>query len=402
VGQPTQACTAISDVLRKTSDPDDRASLFDDLIGALQAAGNIKGVASAVTERRLLSARVHDSPARIAELAFDEDEANWTRNADRALSVASFRAHLESSVLNVQRRVRAARILMMAADGDLDEPLAHYTVTASSQLSTNNAHSALVLRFVHLIYHTIFGDAERALRIADDIQAETRQIERSWDALTFERNCAFARQLVGTGANDYSCFETGFSKALDASMMPLALWFAGSLMSVLVDDGDLTNAQKWIRIAEGLSESIAPEDWPFEYVSTQIDIALLLGDYPKARRYAGYMERIARYPSKRVSNDVHIYRLRISQFSGERWSPERHLAALLEHHELGKRLTRHDDHMEVLWKTLNAVGEPKQASELLRDYLLHHRRERRPCRHMLRARTSSDPAWITLPPGTLL
>jgi DNA-binding SARP family transcriptional activator len=396
VGRPTKACVAINEALLASSDPEDRASLLDDLIGASQAAGDIKAVTAAVRERTLLSARVHDSPARTAQLSFDADEVNWTRNLRPAVSLDSFRAHLESSLLNSNRRVRAARILMMVADGDLDASLASYTISACRKIAPGDTHSALLLLYVSLIYHTTFGDAGQALRIADEIQEQTRKIERSSYALTFERNCVFARQLVGVDATDYESFERGFAQALDASMTPVALWMAGSLMSVLVDDGDLAGAQKWMASAEQLAESFAAEDWPIEYLGAQIDIALLMGDYHKARRYLEIIETCARYQSKRVRNDLYIYRLRVLQFSGESWSPDEHLVALLTFHEIGKHLTRHDDHMEVLWQTLRAVGQPQRASDLLSEYLRHHRRERRPCRYMLRVRTNSDPAWNQL------
>jgi hypothetical protein len=409
VGQPTKACAAIADALANASEPDDRASLLDDLIGALQAVGDIKAVSSAVSERRSLSSRVHDSPARTAQLAFDADEALWTRHSHRSPSLDALRDHLDSPVLNTHRRVRAARILMMVADGDLDNSLASHTIATCQRLVPEDTHSALLLANVRLIYHTIFGDADKALRIADQIQRETRKVERSWYALNFERNCAFARQLVGTDGTDYEAYERGFAQALHASMTPVALWFAGSLISVMVDDGDLAGAHTWMRTAEHLSEGFAPEDWPLDYLGAQIDIALLDGAFKKARRFLDVIETCARYQSRRVRNDLYIYRLRVLQFAGDRWSPEDHLDRLLEYHEHGKALSRHDDHMEVLWQTLQAAGRTEQASALLSDYLLHHRRERRRCRHVLRTRTADDPAWrklseenapITQPAGT--
>ena len=396
VGQPTKACAAITDALQSASEPADRASLLDDLIGALQAVGDIKAVSSAVSERRSLSSRVHDSPARAAQLAFDADEAHWTRNSHRSPSLDALLAHLDSPILNTHRRVRAARILMMVADGDLDTALATHTIATCQRLVPEDTHTALLVAHVQLIYHTIFGDADEALRIADHIQRETRKVERSWYALTFERNCAFARQLVGTDGTDYESYERGFAQALDASMTPVALWFAGSLMSVMIDDGNLAGARTWMRTAEQLSEGFAPEDWPIDYLGAQIDVALIDGAYKKARQFLDVLETSARYQSRRVRNDLYIYRLRVIQFAGDQWSPENHLERLLEYHEMGKTFSRHDDHMEVLWQTLRAAGRHRQASALLSDYLLHHRRERRKCRHVLRTRTADDPAWRKL------
>lgn len=393
IGQPMRASTAIGEVLATTADPEDRAPLLDDLIGSLLAAGDLKAVVPAVIERRRLSPRVHDTASRAAQLAFDEDEAQWTRNANPEVSVDSFRRHLESPLLNPHRRLRAARLLIMAAEGDLDRELANYTITNCQNISADDLHSQLLLRYVGLIYHTIFGDASHALRIADDIQAATRQVERSWYTLMLDRNCAFARQLVGTDPSDIGCYERGFAQALDASMTAIALWFAGSLMSVLVDNGDLAGARSWRTTAEGLAEAFAGEDLPIDYLGAQIDLALLESDFKKARLYLGLTQECARYQTRRLRNELFIYRLRVEQFSNSHLATASEIEQLLEYHELGKGLTRHDDHVAVMWEALNAVGETRRASALLSDYLILHRRERRPPRYMLRLRTQNDPAW---------
>lgn len=399
IGQPARASSAIMDALASTSYPEERASLLDDLIGALQAGGDLKAVIPAVRERRSLSARVHDTPARVAQLAFDEDEASLLRNSSPAAHIAAFRLHLDASPLDTHRRLRAARILMMAADLDLNPDLATYTMHHSRRVVPDGPHARLLLSHVSLIFHTIFGDADEALRIADDIQEQTRTLERSWYTVMSDRNCAFARQLAAAGPSDYESFQRAFKEATDAAMTRVALGHAGSLMSVLIDDGDLEGAQTWMVTAEQLAKSVDTPDLATDYLGAQVDLALLLGNCKKAREYMELMEQCApRYQAIRSRNDLFIYRLRVQQFCGEDWNPREHVERLLRYHHAAKALTRHDDHMEVLWQTLNALGEPERASALLSEYLLHHRRERRACRYMLRLRTQSDPAWKLVTP----
>lgn len=393
IGQPAKACLAISETLGIAADPEDRASLLDDLIGALQAAGDIRGVVTAVRDRRSLSSRVHDTPERAAQLASDEDEAIWVRNSGPEVAVTTLRTHLESPLLNAHRRFKVARLLMMAAEGNLDDGLAAYTIEICSRIAPESLPSKLLQLHVSLIYHTIFGDPDIALRIADEIQEDTRKVERSWQTLMLERNCEFARQLVGTSPSDYACFERGFAQAIDASLTPVALWFAGSLMSVLVDDGDVSTAHEWMKTAERLEPSIHDEDWPIDYLGAQIDLALLLGNHKKAKRYYEVTLKCARYQSARLRNDQLIYGLRIRQFSGERWAPKEHLDELLSFHQIARHRTRHDDHMEVLWQALRADGQADRATALLSDYIQLYRREKRPCRYLLRLRTQCDPAW---------
>jgi hypothetical protein len=401
IGQPARASSAINEALSLACDPEDRASLLDDLIGSLQAAADLSAVIPALVERRTLCSRVHDTPSRIAQLTFDEDEASLLKNSHPAAHIQDLRAHLESSLLDSRRRIRAARLLLMASDGELDSSLAGYAMSRCQSLTPEDPYSRLIARHVSLIYHTIFGDRDKALLIADDIQEQTRSLERSWYTVMSDRNCAFARQLAGAGPSDYESFERSFAQARDACMTWTSLSYAGSLMSVLIDDGDLERARSWLKTAEHLAEPIEHRDLPIDYLGAQVDLSLLTENHKKATYYIDRMEECApRYQSTRNRNELFIYRLRVQLFKNCLAQPESYVERLLQYHEIGKRCTRHDDHMDVLWEVLNAVGESERASALLSDYLRHHRRERRPCRYLLRLRTQSDPAWdLAMPYG---
>lgn len=397
VGQPASACTAIKEALAVTTDPEARASLLDDLIGSSQAAGDSREIIAAVADRRGLSFRVHDAPTRVAELAFDADEARWLKEFDPHRQVDSLREHLESPPLNPHRRIRAARMLMICSDLELDPRLANYAIERCERITPENATSRLLHRHVSLIYHTIFGDRDRALQIANELENESRSVERSWYTLTSRRHCIFARQLAAPGLCDYDSLERGYAHALDASMTVVAFGFAAYLTSVLVDDGDIANAQKWLVICEDFARSCSEVDFPADYFGAQVDLSLLRGDWKKAQHYMEVVERCwAHIRSLRVRNALRIYRLRVRQHCGQSRPSATELETLLSFHDVGKCLTRHDDHMEVLWTALNAVGECEHASTLLAEYLLQHRRERGPIHYFLRHRTKQDPIWQVL------
>jgi DNA-binding SARP family transcriptional activator len=397
IGQPAKASAAINEALAVASDPEDRASLLDDLIGTLQAAGDTRGVIPAVEERRSLNSRVHDSAERHAELAFDADEAHWFRESDPLSHLELLRAHLESPLLDSHRRIRAARMLIITADLELDPKLAAYAVEGSRNITPESATSRLLHRHVSLIYHTIFGDRDRALQLADELEQHIKHTELSWYNLISRRNCAFARQLAGFGPSDYDSLERGYAGALDASMTLAAFGFAAYLASMLIDDGDLTSAQRWLIHCEELATSFSESDLPSDYLGAQIDLSLLLGNAKKAQRYLRIVEKYwSRFRPRRMQNESRIYRLRVQQHCAPTAVNDADVTDLLAYHEIGKRLTRHDDHMEVLWTALNAVGESERASALLSEYLLQHRRERRPSRYFLRHRTARDPIWRRL------
>lgn len=394
IGHPMSAAKAIRDELRLSLEPDERAALLDDLIGALQAAGDLPGVIAAVDERYAMGSRLQDSAHRRAELEFDRDEARVMNQSTPSSHVGSLSRHANSSVLDSRRRLRAARLLIMGADGALDERLAVAALTSSQSIDVGDVPSLLLRDQISLIYHTVFGDRDEALRIATRLESRVRRSERSWYTFISLRNCSLARQLVDRGPTDYESLERTYADALDAAMISNALWSATHLTSVLIDDGNIAEACRWMTISEGLASSHGESVLPIDYFSAQVDLALLDENYSRAERYLSQMQRNApRYESARLRNDLLIYRIRVRQLSGGHLVSQSELQALLVFHELAKDFGRHDDHMDVLWAALSALGETAKASELLSLYLRHHRRERRPCRYFLRFRTGSDPAW---------
>jgi hypothetical protein len=158
-----------------------------------------------------------------------------------------------------------------------------------------------------------------------------------------------------------------------------------------------------MRISEDLASASATADPLVDYLSGQVDLALITGDHIKAQKFLGEMQKSApKYESRRLRNDLLLYRVRVEQICSERPISSEDLTELLRFHEIGKRFGRHDDHMDVLWVALNSVGRSAEATRLLQEYLTIHRRERRSCRYFLRMRTEHDPAWKlkNLGPGT--
>lgn len=397
VGQPMVACEAIHKELAACCDPHDRALLLDDLIGALQSAGELGLLNSAITERRALAARVGDGPGRLASLAFDQTEVDTLTYWSPAKYRESLLEQLSTPYLDSQRRLRAARLLMMAADEALDMDLASHAHSVGQSIRPEDELSDLLRRHVALFFHSVFGDRDRALAIAADIEKRVELHGRSWLKYVSRRNCFLALQLVGTGTTDYSHLERDFLDCLDAGMISNALQSAALLASILIDDGDITKADDWLQRSTLLVEANHVTTYPLDFLSGQVDVALLVGDEPRARNYLRKMHESAqRYEFGRLRDDLLLYQLRVDQICGSSRVSSAQLAELLRYHEIGRRFGRHDDHMDVLWVALGSVGRTEEASKLLLAYLTTHRRERRPCRYFLKSRTASDPAWELL------
>lgn len=400
IGQPMGACESIQRELERSSSSEERAVLLDDLIGALQAAGEHVQAHAAILERQGLSAQVADSSARRHALAFDLTESETLLSYSHLKHITAVLRHAESVELDPLRRLRSARIGMVVADGRLDQDLAAKVFAISQHITADDDRSDLLQRHVGLIYHTVFGDPDSALSLASDIERMVARRDRSWSRLQSRRICSLARQLVGQEPIDYEELERDYFECLDGSMTVNALACAAHTASILIDDGDIVRAREWMQKAEALVGLTRGGGAMVTYLSGQVDLALLAGDEGRARQFLAQMQSNSQlYNWERLWNDLLLYRLRVEQVCCSASATPAELTELLRFHDKGKRLGRHDDHMDVLWVALVTAGRAEEASRLLSEYLHTHRRERRACRSFLQTRTQSDPAWTTITPS---
>jgi DNA-binding SARP family transcriptional activator/Cdc6-like AAA superfamily ATPase len=396
IGQPMVACTGIREAIRVSGSPEERAELLDELITALQSAGEMGALVSAVDERASLSLRVGDSRVRDAELSFDGIEARVLNLDHSNKYIASLLDHARSSVLDLRRRVRAVRILMITADGDLDERLAGETYELSERIVAKDPTTRLLQRQVALIYHSVFGNRDEALQIADELDTTASAVDRSWHRLQTQLNTVLARYLVDSRPWDYAALEAGYRECLNASMNRMALRFASRIASCLIDDGELEEARRWLDTADSLAGENNQDRAPVDYYSSVVDLSLMQGNVDRAQEFIERMRRgTPVYESQRLRHDLLVYGMRVEQLCTGTPSSVDDIDVLLAWHERSKSFGRHDDHVQVLWTALHSVGRNAEASSLLAQYLTGHRRERRSYSYLLRSLTASDPVWST-------
>jgi hypothetical protein len=302
---------------------------------------------------------------------------------------------VRSPLLEAGRRIRAARLLMSAADGNLDEALAHETYLINRDLHAATPVTRLMQRLTALSYHSVFGDRAEAMQLVRAIEDLVSGGERSWYTSVGPTACSIAREIVGDGPWDYADVERTYAECLEASMRVGALACASRLTSMLIHDGNVQEARGWMRAAEELWVTLGGASTPVDYHTSQIDLALLEGVADRARAALAAMTHGAEYRTAcdRLANRLAVYRTRVALMCDRRRPTEESLVRLLQHHERAKRFGRHDDHMQVLWSSLRAVGRSDDASRLLHNYLRFERRERRSCCYLLRLATVDDPEW---------
>ena len=163
----------------------------------------------------------------------------------------------------------------------------------------------------------------------------------------------------------------------------------------------MEEATTWAKCAGDQAAEDIDGRLPADYLSVRADLALLAGDLESARKFIGTMrEHTPLYEAPRYRMTLLAYDQRLHA-GDSRAVIDTELHSLLQWHQLAKAFGRHDDEMEALWVALNAHGEGALATELLSEYLSHHRRERRGPGYLLRRNTAGDPSWAQLLPKYL-
>jgi DNA-binding SARP family transcriptional activator len=396
IGQPMAAADSIRTYLPNSSSDREKAALLDDLIHALQHGSDVAGQLSTLRDRVVLSDRVGDTTATRLRLAADIAEARFLNYEDTTQFLPELQALLASNELDEMRRLRAARVLMITADTLVDRSLALAVSDAMPQHPRSQTAS-LLRDQVELIFHSVFGDRDVAVRIAESIALLADKQELSPASVSAQLTAALALRIVDTKPSDTSKLERLFDRCLASSMYNAAIRTSARIGSFLCEDGALDSARYWSQRASELIDQTGIQRVCSDYLTLRIDLALECGDLASAQRLVDSApHHCPIYATPRLSKEYLVYRLRVAQHHADRAVSPQDIECLMEWHRRAKHLGRHDDNMEVLWTALWREGKRAEASWLLRDYLFNARRERRTISFMLHSRTHEDPVWSEL------
>lgn len=393
IGQPMLAASAIRDELANSVSIEDRGALLDDLAGALFAAMEISALQEVLHARTLLSSQLADTAAIRERLQYDILEARLLDLRDRARCRPQLRQFVSSGRLDLQRRIRAARILMIMAHREFDSELANETYAANSAIVPPDHASALLHSHTTLIYHSVFGDRCAAMEQIAYLSTQVSRSEPCWEATFTRLNVCLARMLVDANKIDLRGLEIAFSECREAQMNQLALTVVARIGSYLVNLGEMERAKEWLVNASPVIAELRGNQLTPEFISYRMDLALFSGDFVQAREDLNSLLSLSSPNQDSLRDSALMNRVRYEQLAFSTATCDRDIDSLLECHKRARSFGGHDDHMEVLWLALVSAGRHEQASTLLFEYVTRHRRERRPCNHFLRARSALDPTW---------
>jgi hypothetical protein len=394
IGHPRAAVDGIRATLAIADSLEERATLLSALADALRGVGDFAALRQVLSERIALSGDVEDPIEVRRALAFDLREANEILSGDRQRSPADLERHASDSDLDITRRLRAVRLLLIAADVCFDLEAAKRGYSISKNIAPSTPPDELLSLQAALIYHSSYGQREDAFACAARLLELADGTERSWGRLSAMKVYVIAFRGVAAEPRVNEVLERMFAECSDHGVHRTAIGIAGLLASFWFDDGDIEASKHWGAIARDLLMRPDKSEMTIEYTTSQIDLALYAGDVATAEGLLrAFLTHAPSAPRPRLYRELLVYRVRVDQFAG-RGTAESDLAELQRIHELAKSFGRHDDHVEVLWAALRERGDFGNASALLSDYLKESRRELRRCHYWLRTRTACDPAWL--------
>jgi DNA-binding SARP family transcriptional activator len=393
IGQPTAAAESIRQCLAHSKGERQRAYLLDDLAQALQCAADAAGQLAVLSDRLALCDRIGDSAARRLAIAADIQVARVNAFDDSTTLVPELQELLRSADLDEERRLRIARVLVITADMLIDADLAREAVNAVPETSLS-VSSTLVAHQVRAIYHAVFGDRHLAVRYSEKLQALAMRQELSALSVTSLLTAELARRITSKTLMSLDVLRDLYTRCVNASMFDAALKVSSRIGSTLMEAGQVDDAARWRVCADAIVKQGNLKRQVADYLTLQIDLALLNGEYELARALLEEAPtRCPVYASPKWRMEYLAYHVRVHEQDVNAEQPADLIQNMLAWHMRVRRLGRHDDFMLALWTVLRNHQREHEASQLLGEYLQHHRRELGPCSYMLRMRTSQDRAW---------
>lgn len=393
IGKPASAILGIQSALSVAQSPKERAALLEELSLARRSQGDIAGLYNALTERIQLCDQCEDSTAIRTTLAFDLLEASLRQHDDDVTHVAALRSFVIARELDVSRRVRAARFLIISAHNLLDERLAAEAHQINVSLQASSQLALLTQKSASLIFHTVFGDRDQAMCEADELTSLVARSPVLSERVSVLLNVNLARWHVDARALDIAPAEKLFNQGIEGDAPAIALHLASQTASFLLEDGRLAEAREWAQRAHSIHACHRFDRLPMDYLCVQSHLAMLDGRVEDAKRLIDSMPVYApKCKAGMTNNAVFVWNVLYKRLCLDQRAAPEDLLRLRSYHLIAQAYGKHDYHVEALWMALVDAGQRTEAHEMLGQYF-EVRRERRAPNYTLRLRTADDPYW---------
>jgi tetratricopeptide (TPR) repeat protein len=375
IGRPDDACELLYRAETLSDTTSERIAILEERILAHEIAGGWSHIGEDVQTYLQLAAQ-HDVPVdryhpyRILAL-----ESRMRRGEDPSSFLADLRAFASDSAAPTPVRVRAASAVMMLAEDLMSPDLAAEAFDAVGPARLDDSDTSPGRVGMELIYYALLG------RLNDSITLARRAVDYAGrtpgEDCRVLSLCGFALLRAGQLAEGRSMFEQCFRKASRYRLYSLQLHAAVALACVLRDAELYPDALHWHGVATELLRRGSGR-LSLGYFANAVLFAIDRRDFECA---VGWLDRASEIPAVRSGYPELIFlalRIRVRQLDEGYVCSEAEVHELLKGHFKARGLGHHDEVVVTLWHALATHGRTSYGDELLRDYLVDHRKMRWP------------------------
>jgi DNA-binding SARP family transcriptional activator len=398
IGEPAAAADLLAQMVRAQLPTIARRTVLDDLIRYGDAGGSRILVVDALRDRLALARGTGEPSADVRRLELRIIEADILNGADHRSSVPVLMKMLHSADTDHDLRMQCLVSLLVIADAEYDTVLASELFEWMAPGRTSDSTNANALR-AELVYHTTFGQVERALQIVDDLI-------RRFPVPILDEQCRIARRFASYSlyrmmrpSAARSILEADYSFMSARGIRSEALYAASLLTEIAIGEGAFTIAEHWFaetntQLRGAVAHGLSPNSG---YYSSAALFAMMQGRYDDAAALIDVQQaKDSRMRTARYEAICCALRLRTFLMKGEIDSYPDLIARLKALYRRGRALGGQDTIVELLWCASVLEGREQDASELLVTYLREYRREPEPVEWSLRHTTAADYAWIQI------
>jgi DNA-binding SARP family transcriptional activator len=271
-------------------------------------------------------------------------------------------------------RYRAVRLLVILAD-DLGQSS---TATDALHLVSDLPGEPLELSLARLIYETVFGSPDAAVRIADRIHEVAAQLKTSPPMLKAYLTASFALWRCGDRDHAVRFAIEGYELAHPAAIWSACTTFASFVAYMAWENCDDEETERWYALTDEVLKKSAGPDRGYQHTSLGIEMALDRADPVHAMALLNELETaFPTIASSRFRATYRATRLKILMASGTDVSNDE-LHALLQSHLDRRHLGFHDSVADTTIEALVRAGRGREAEELRIAYITDYRRDRFP------------------------
>ncbi len=370
IGHAAQAVELLSRAKRLSLPPRDRRLLAEQTSRMAKAARQWNLVLEAEAE---LQSSAPGGGHQHSDSELRAIEGRWALSLANS-GLATLLSCARAASAPAGHRVTAAYLAVRIAHDSGDIPLAHDAYAAVAMIDRSSP-IAEEFDLLELVYHTSFGDTDKAIRRANSIYSELGALDVATQ-LRRARNLGVAFCFLGSPAKSFAILAHYFEIASRLGLVHWQFDLTTCCYHALLVEDRVDEAAKWFDVGESIRNQnrwITP-GLLAAHILAGTEIAILQGRRSSAERLFAELRALDVGMSVRARINVGEMAVRIAQLDPDSQCSDDVIADLKEALRIGIPLMCADGVVVALAEALRRRGRHAEVSLALADYLASRRK----------------------------